>query len=340
MLKPTNKILQPTNVKSLDLQIFASVRKKIAMWAGKILSYINRFGTQQEYSDTLTDGINQIINLKDNTTKVFTKAIDTTYLALDNEVLISNAPIQIVASSVDTPILNLERSGDISINYINNGVPTTTTEANFYADDGTLVSAFGKITDISVMGKRVKCYHSSLTELSVSESDGYHATEYVEIIGNQSLEFIICGNLKKLISIRLFANSRLDLLLIYDCTLTSIEIEDNDSLRWLDLHGTSIITLNTSRQRNLEYLNISKCNKLQKLDISGNDKLISLVTSDYDSLREIRMHANNYQVCGGVAELMAGTNLKPGVLYIGRLDKYREYIEQEAQKALWTVEYL
>lgn len=355
MLNPTRKALQPTNVKNLDLRIFSNFGKKIGLWYGKMLSYINWFvsgGKKQEYSETLRDDSNHTIKFKDNSEEVFIKSTDVDYLATDSDTLINKAPIQIIAGN-DNPydyILQSFYTGKVVVNYIYQGVPHTMQYENsdiptIFADEGTEVALFGDISHLSITsGKRVKCYHSTLKELYIQElSDGEHYAETVELIGNEQMEEFRATHCSLLHEIRFLGNTALTIINFIDCkAIQTIIIEDCPNVEQLDLSGcTDIQELNVRTCDNLQRLNITKCTGLKKLNISWNANLTNLYHDENTAITEIIMHANNYQVTNDVASIIGEQIYTKGTIYIGKEDTYRSIIENAViNLSIWSVKYL
>lgn len=341
--------------------IFSLFGKKVGLWYGKLLSYINWFttnGKKQVYQDTISDDSNHIINFKTSSTtgktdNLFIKAKDTPYLAADDEVLIDKAPIILVAGD-DYPIgiLSNEYSGEILICYTSNGVPhmdryTNQDVPNFLADEDTEVAIFGNVKKLNVYSaKFVRCYRSSLTELYIQEVlDGMHYVQNVTLIGNSKLEFINFLNCIRLKTLRMLGNTSLNSMLTPNCyALTNIELNNNPKLEWLDLTACNELeALDLSHEANLKTLIIGKCYNLSKLNISGNFKLQQILfdtNSDY-SFTEIKAHAFNEYIANAVVRMIKNAKMPvPGTVYIGRNDQYKSIIEDALENMYWwTVKY-
>lgn len=340
--------------------IFSLFGKKVGMWYGKLLSYINWFttnGKKQVYQDTISDDSTPI-NFKTSSTtgktdNLFIKANDTPYLAADDEILIDKAPIILVAGD-DYPIgiLSHEYSGEILICYTRNGVPhmdryTNQDVPNFLADEDTEVAIFGNVEKLNVYSaKHVRCYRSSLKELYIQEeSEGMHYTQSVTLIGNAKLEYIYFEHCIRLKTLRMLGNTALVSLLTTNCyALTKIELENNPKLERLDLTGCNDLeVLDVSKEANLKYLTIDKCYSLSKLNISGNFALQGIYFSlnkDY-AFSEIKAHAFSEYIANAVVRMIQNTKLNvPGTVYIGRNDQYKAIIENALENMYWwTVKY-
>lgn len=340
--------------------IFSLFGKKVGLWYGKLLSYINWFttnGKKQVYQDTISDDSNPI-NFKtssttDKTDNLFIKAKDTTYLAADDEILTDQAPIILVAGD-DYPIgiFSNDYSGEILICYTRNGVPhidryTNQNVPNFLADEDTDVAIFGDIKKLYVYSaKYVRCYRSSLKELYIQEeSEGMHYAQSVTLIGNAKLEFIYFENCIRLKTLRILGNTALVSLLTTNCyALTKIELENNPKLEHLDLtRCNDLEVLDVSKVTNLKFLTIDKCYSLSKLNISGNFELQGIYFSqnnDY-AFSEIKAHAFSEYVANAVVRMVQNAKmLAPGTVYIGRNDQYKYIIENAVENIYWwTIKY-
>lgn len=341
--------------------IFSLFGKKVGVWYGKLLSYINWFttnGKKQVYQDTISDDSNPTINFKtssttDKTDNLFIKAKDTTYLAADDEVLIDKAPIILVAGD-DYPIgiFSNGYSGEILICYTSNGVPhmdryTNQDVPDFLADEDTEVAIFGDVRVLHIYSaKYVRCYRSSLTELYIQEQQyGLHYTESVTLIGNAQLELINFTQCIRLKTLRMLGNTALESLLTTNCyALTNIELENNPKLERLDLTGCNDLeVLDVSKEANLKYLTIDKCYRLSKVNISGNLALQAILfnETEFYAFTEIKAHAFSNAIANAVVKMIQSTKLNvPGTVYIGRNDQCKSIIENAVQSVpWWTVKY-
>lgn len=356
MLNPTRKALQPTNVKNLDLRIFSKYGKKIGLWFGKMLSYINWFvsrGKKQEYSETLYDDSNHTIKFKDKSDEVFIKSTDVDYLATDSDTLINKAPIRIIAGKYveeqSSPSVTLRKySGKVTVNYIFLGVPTTAIYENdgvqsIDMDDDTEVAIFGDVEELLANDiADITLYHSSVKELEVLEYGNYHNLTKATLIGNDLLtkaNFHLCKKFDTFISL---ANKAITDITLYNCiALQNIQINNCDKLYILRLNGCSglqNLTLNDLPSINTLYL--EDCIALQTLNISGlaNIQGISVNENNNLDIREIRFHATSQSLTEDVIHITLIAFKNYGTLYVGKNDKYVELIRSN-DTITWTVIY-
>ena len=347
MLNPTRKALQPTNVKNLDLRIFSKHSKKIGLWFGKILSYINRFvsgGKKQEYSETLYDDSNHTINFKENSGDIFVKCTDVDYLATDSDTLINKAPIRIAAgkyTSESAPSITLRAyNGKVTVNYILNGVPATAT----YNDEGIQCIDMDDDTEVAIWGDveelvandiaDITLYHSSVKELEVLEYGNYHNLTKATLIGNDRLvktNFHLCKKMETFISL---ANKSITDIILYNCiALQNIQIDNCGKLYILRLNGCSgLQNLTLNDLPSINTLHLDDCTALQALNISGLANIRGIgIDENYGlpNIREIRFHATGIALTETMIKIIQIVIPNQCTLYVGKHDTYVDLIKQE-----------
>lgn len=355
MLNPTRKALQPTNVKNLDLRIFSKFGKKVGLWFGKMLSYINWFvsgGKKQEYSDTLRDDSNHTINFKDNSDELFIKSTDVDYLATDSDTLINKAPIRIVSGKYvneqSLPSITLRKySGKVTVNYILAGVPTTVTfddegVQGVDMDDNTEVAIWGNVEELVANDiSDITLYHSAVEELEVLEYGNYHNLIKATLIGNDKLEKATFHLCKKMDTFTSLANKSLTDITLYNCiALQNIQLDNCNSLYILRLNGcTGLRNLTLNNLPSINALFLNDCIALESINIArlANLQAIDINQDGLPNIREIRFHATSQSITEDVIEIIKIALLTPGVLYVGKNDPYVSLIRESP--LTWTVIY-
>ena len=257
--------------------------------------------------------------------------------------------ISFVDATGSPQIFRLSANGNVTIQSIYNGEPTTQTVTNqsdtnirIQSDENTEVVLYGKIT-------RLYCdpgtgsftdftsidvsHAKSLTDLNCS---GNQLTS-LDVSANTALTTLYCDN-NQLTSLDVSANTALTDLNCSGNQLTSLDVSASTALTIFSCNDNQLTSLDVSASTALTILDCGS-NQLTSLDVSANTALTDLTCSQNNTLLTISGIGVNESVATSIAEAITNATSVDGTVTLRQGDEFNQNIIDTAMDKGWDVQY-
>ena len=236
--------------------------------------------------------------------------------------------IRFIDSTGNPQIHQLSAIGDVIIQSIYNGEPTSQTVTNptdtsiqIQSDANTEVILFGKITKLYC--KPAPIHYTHLTSLDVSHAE--------------SLTYLNCYS-NQLTSLDVSANTALTYLNCSSNQLTSLDVSANTALTDLYCYSNQLTSLDVSANTALTEL-YCYSNQLTSLDVSANTALTVLECSENSTLLTIDGIGVNEDVAMNIASAITDATSVDGTVTLRQGDEFNQTIIDAAMEKGWDVQY-
>ena len=228
--------------------------------------------------------------------------------------------------STDSPqIYQLSAIGNVTIQSVYNGEPTSQTITN--PTDANIQIQSDANTEVVLYGKITKLYcdsdYSNLTNIDVSHAE--------------SLTYLNCAY-NQLTSLDVSANTALTYLNCAFNQLTSLDVSANTALTDLSCNSNQLTSLDVSANTALTNL-ICSYNQLTSLDVSANTALTDLDCGSNLTLLTIDGIGVNEYVATSIASAITDATSVDGTVTLRQGDEFNQTIIDAAMGKGWDVQY-
>jgi hypothetical protein len=257
--------------------------------------------------------------------------------------------ISFVDATGNPKIHQLSANGDVTIQSIYNGEPTTQIVSNptdasiqIQSDANTEVILYGQVTKLncdpgpgnftdfsSINLTKAK----SLTYLSCSSNQ----LTSLDVSANTALTLLSCSS-NQLTSLDVSANTALTFLNCSSNQLTSLDVSANTALTNLDCYSNQLTSLDVSANTALTDLDCHS-NQLTSLDISSNTALDNFECDNNPTLLTIDGVGVKSIVAAKIASAITNATSVDGTVTLRQGDEFNQTIIDAAMEKGWDVQY-
>ena len=257
--------------------------------------------------------------------------------------------ISFIDSTGNPQIHQLSAIGDVIIQSIYNGEPTSQTVTNptdtsiqIQSDANTEVILFGKITKLYCQPAPIGYTHLTSLDVSHAKSLTYlycnsNQLTSLDVSANTALTNLNCSS-NQLTSLDVSANTALTYLDCYSNQLTSLDVSANTALTYLNCYSNQLTSLDVSANTALTYLDCYS-NQLTSLDVSANTALTNLNCSENSTLLTIDGIGVNEDVATNIASAITDATSVDGTVTLRQGDEFNQTIIDAAMEKGWDVQY-
>ena len=257
--------------------------------------------------------------------------------------------ISFVDATGNPKIYQLSAKGDVTIQSIYNGEPTTQIVSNpidagiqIQSDSNTEVILYGKITKLycdPAPGTYTDFIALDVTKAkSLTYLDcGKNQLTSIDISANTALTSFFCYS-NQLTSLDVSANTALTILNCGSNQLTSLDVSANTELTILYCEDNQLTSLDVSANTELIHLHCED-NQLTSLDVSANIALTDMICLENPTLTTIDGIAVYEGVATSLASAITNATSVDGTVTLRQGDEFNQTIIDAAMEKGWDVQY-